>query len=154
MIIYKTAVTPKDFEDAKTLFLQYADSLNFDLCFQNFDKELENLPAMYSAPAGCLILSYENENPFGCVALRKFEEGICEMKRLYVPKTHRSLGIGRELAQRITAKAKDLGYIKMRLDTVETMKEAISLYKSMGFYEIPKYRENSVKEVLYMEIKL
>lgn len=154
MITYKIAETPKDYEDAKSLFLEYADSLNFNLCFQNFNKEIEDLPAMYSEPCGCIILSCENEIPFGCVALRKFEDNICEMKRLYIPKTYRGRGIGRELAGRITEKAKELGYGKMRLDTLETMTEAISLYKSMGFYEIEKYRDNPIKEVVYMEKKL
>ncbi|MBI5402868.1 MAG: GNAT family N-acetyltransferase [Ignavibacteriae bacterium] len=154
MIIYKTAETKKDYEDAKVLFLEFADSLNFNLCFQNFQKEIEDLPAMYSEPGGCLLLSCENEKPFGCVAVRKFEDGICEMKRLYIPESHRGRGIGRELAERIISKAKELGYKKMRLDTLETMKEAISLYKTMGFCEITKYRENPIKEVVYMEINL
>lgn len=154
MIIFKTAETKKDYEDAKALFLEYADSLNFNLCFQNFQKEIDDLPAQYSGPDGCIILSCENDKPFGCVAVRKFENDICEMKRLYIPKTHRGRGIGRELAVRIILKAKELGYKKMRLDTLETMTEAISLYKSMGFYEIGKYRENPITEVVYMEKKL
>jgi len=154
MFTFKTAETPKDYEDAKTLFLEYAKSLHFDLCFQNFEKEISELSAMYSPPSGCLILSCENDKPFGCVAVRKFEDGICEMKRLYIPESYRGRGIGRELAERIITKAKELGYEKMRLDTLETMKEAISLYKTMGFYEIPRYRENPIKEVVYMEIKL
>jgi len=154
MINYKTAETQKDYEDAKVLFLEYADSLNFNLCFQNFQKEIEDLRAMYSAPYGCIILSCEDEKPFGCVAVRKFEDSVSEMKRLYIPKTHRGRGIGRELTERIITKAKELGYKKMRLDTLETMMEAISLYKSMGFYEIEKYRDNPIKEVVYMEKKL
>lgn len=154
MITYKIAETKKDYEDAKILFLEYAESLHLDLCFQNFEKEISDLPAMYSAPAGCLILSCEDGKAFGCVAVRKFEDGICEMKRLYLPKAHRGRGIGRGLAERIITKAKELGYEKMRLDTLETMTEAISLYKTMGFYEIPRYRKNPIKEVVYMEIKL
>lgn len=154
MIIFKTAETKKDYEDAKALFLEYAGSLNFNLCFQNFQKEIDDLPAQYSEPTGCIILSCENDKPFGCVAVRKFENDICEMKRLYIPKTYRGRGIGRELAARIISIAKELGYKKMRLDTLETMTEAISLYKSMGFCEIGKYRENPIKEVVYMEIKL
>jgi ribosomal protein S18 acetylase RimI-like enzyme len=154
MVTYKTAETKKDYKDAKVLFLEYADSLNFNLCFQNFQKEIEDLPAMYSPPYGSIILYCEDEKPYGCVAVRKFEDGICEMKRLYIPKTHRGRGIGRELTVRIISKAKQLGYEKMCLDTLETMTEAISLYKSMGFYEIEKYRDNPIKEVVYMEIKL
>ena len=154
MVAYKIAESETDYKSAKSLFLEYADSLNFGLCFQNFEKEISDLSAMYSLPDGCIILSCENNKPFGCVALRKFEDGICEMKRLYIPKSYRGKGIGRELAVRIINKAKHLGYKKMRLDTLETMKEAISLYKALGFCEIPKYRENPIKEVVYMEIKL
>ena len=151
MIIYKIAKSDSDYKQAKTLFLEYADSLNFGLCFQNFEKEISDLPAMYSEPEGCIILSSENAKPFGCVALRKFENETCEMKRLYIPKTYRGKGIGRELAKRIITKAKELGYKKMRLDTIETMKEAIALYKTLGFVEISAYRYNPVKEVVYME---
>lgn len=154
MINYKTAETESDYKSAKALFLEYADSLNFGLCFQNFEKEISDLPTMYSAPEGCIILSCENEKPFGCVALRKFENDTCEMKRLYIPKIYRGKGIGRELAVRVISRAKELGYNKMRLDTIETMKEAISLYKTLGFYKIPAYRHNPEKEVVYMEINL
>lgn len=154
MVTFKIAETKKDYEDAKALFLEYKDSLNLDLCFQKFHEEISDLPAQYSGPDGCIILSCENDKPFGCVAVRKFENDICEMKRLYIPKTHRGRGIGRELAVRIISKAKELGYKKMRLDTLETMQEAISLYKTLGFTEIRKYRENPIKEVLYMELNL
>jgi ribosomal protein S18 acetylase RimI-like enzyme len=154
MINYKIAETKKDYEDAKALFLEYKESLNLDLCFQKFHEEISNLPAQYSEPTGCIILSCENEKPFGCVAVRKFEDSVCEMKRLYIPESYRGKGIGRELTARIISKAKELGYKKMRLDTLETMKEAISLYNTLGFTEIPKYRLNPIKEVLYMELNL
>ena len=154
MINYITSKTEQDFADAKDLFLEYANSLNFELCFQNFENEISDLPAQYSEPTGCIILCYKDDKPIGCVGLRKFAEGICEMKRLYLKNEARGKGIGRVLAEKVIEKAKELGYKKMQLDTIETMKEAISLYKSMGFKEISPYRFNPVKGVIYMEIEL
>jgi ribosomal protein S18 acetylase RimI-like enzyme len=154
MVNYKAAITEKDYEDTKKLFLEYKDTLNVDLCFQKFHEEISDLPSQYSEPTGCIILSCEDVKPFGCVAVRKFENDICEMKRLYIPKQYRGKGIGRELAVRIISKAKEFGYKKMRLDTLETMQEAISLYKTMGFTEIPEYRQNPIKGVVFMELDL
>jgi len=154
MINYKISRTEQDFADAKDLFLEYANSLNFELCFQNFEKEISDLPAQYSEPTGCIILCYEDNKPIGCVGLRKFAEGICEMKRLYLKNEARGKGIGRALAEKIIGKANERGYKKMQLDTIETMKEAISLYKSMGFKEISPYRFNPIKGVVYMELEI
>jgi putative acetyltransferase len=154
MITYKISVTEKDFADAKELFLEYKETLNFDLCFQKFSEEISDLPAQYSEPKGCIILCYENDKPIGCVGLRKFAEGVCEMKRLYLRKEARGKGIGRILAEKIIDKAKGLGYKKMQLDTLEKMKEAIPLYKSMGFKEISPYRYNPLDGVVYMELKI
>jgi GNAT superfamily N-acetyltransferase len=154
MIKYKISKSEKDFADAKDLFVEYANSLNFELCFQNFEKEISDLSAQYSEPTGCIILCYENDKPIGCVGLRKFAEDVCEMKRLYLRKEAHGKGIGRVLANKIIEKAKELGYKKMQLDTIETMKEAIALYKSMGFKEISPYRFNPVQGVIYMEFDL
>lgn len=154
MITYKTATTEQDFKDTKDLFLEYANSLNFELCFQNFEKEISDIPSQYSEPSGAIILCYDEDKPIGCVGLRKFGEGICEMKRLYLRKGARGKGTGRILAERIIEKAKELGYKKMQLDTIETMKEAISLYKSIGFKEISTYRYNPLKGVIYMKLEI
>lgn len=154
MINYITSKTEQCFAEAKELFLEYKDSLNLDLCFQNFNEEISDLPAQYSEPNGCIILCYEDDKPIGCIGLKKFSEGVCEMKRLYLRKEARGKGIGRNLAEKIIEKAKEFGYKKMQLDTLETMKEAIALYKSMGFKEIPPYRFNPVKGVIYMELDL
>jgi len=148
------ATEMKHFVKAKELFLKYAQSLDFNLCFQNFDEELKNLPGEYSYPDGCILLAQINGNIMGCVAMRKFEEGICEMKRMYVLEEYRGLGAGKKLAINIINTAKKLGYKKMRLDTINTMTEAINLYKSLGFKEIPFYRFNPVEGVIYMELDL
>lgn len=138
----------------KQLFLEYAQSLNFSLHFQKFQKELDELPGVYSPPKGLLCLALVNEKPSGCIALKPLEERICEMKRLYVRPEFRGIGIGKGLAIHLITRARELSYHKMRLDTISTMKEAITLYQSLGFYEIEPYYNNPVEGVHYMEINL
>ena len=136
------------------LFKEYACSLDFDLCFQNFDKELAELPGEYAPPDGRLIVAINETKVVGCVALRKIIDGICEMKRLYVRPAYRSKGIGRELVRAIIGEAEKIGYTQMRLDTVPAMKEAIGLYRSTGFYEIEPYRNNPVEGAMFLELTL
>ena len=138
----------------KQLFLEYAQSLNFSLCFQNFQKELDELPGIYSPPKGLLCLALVNGKPAGCIALKPLEDKVCEMKRLYVRPEFRGLGVGKGLAIHLINRAKELAYHKMRLDTISTMKEAIALYRSLGFYEIEPYYYNPVEGAHYMEINL
>lgn len=140
--------------EVSRMFLEYASSLDFDLCFQNFDQELRELPGEYARPSGRLILALYDGMPVGCVALRRLEEGICEMKRLYVKPPYRGKGIGRELAEKIISEAKSIGYRKMRLDTISTMIEATTLYKSLGFREIGPYRPNPIEGARYFELIL
>ena len=154
MISYKISKSQKDFEKAKELFIEYKNSLNLDLCFQKFHEEISDLPSQYSEPSGCIILCYDNNEPIGCIALRKFEGNTCEMKRLYLRSEARGKGIGRVLANKIIEKAKQFGYKKIRLDTIVTMKEAIVLYKSMGFKVIAPYRFNPLEGVIYMELEI
>ena len=149
------ASTPEDIEQVRTLFLEYADSLGFSLCFQNFDQELRSLPGAYHLPSGRLLLAYDAEGVAGCVALRKLEDNICEMKRLYVRSAYRGKGIGKLLVDRVIAEARAIGYQRMRLDTVESvMKDAIALYRRIGFREIPAYCNNPIAGALYMELEL
>ena len=143
-----------DIETIKELFLEYARSLGFSLCFQNFQKELDELPGIYSPPEGILYLAVMSDKPAGCVALKPIDQGICEMKRLYVRPQYRGNGIGKALAMKVINKARELSYQKMRLDTIHTMKEAIALYRSFGFYEIPPYYPNPIEGALYLELSL
>jgi ribosomal protein S18 acetylase RimI-like enzyme len=154
LITYKTAKSEEDFKTAKEIFLEYKNSLNLDLCFQKFHEEISDLPSQYSEPAGCIILCYDNNEPIGCIALRKFEGDTCEMKRLYLRPEARGKGSGRVMANKIVEKAKQFGYKKIRLDTIETMKEAIALYKTMGFKVIAPYRFNPLEGVIYMELEI
>lgn len=139
----------------RELFLEYAQSLGFSLCFQNFDDELAALPGDYSPPSGCLLLAKLGDETAGCVAMHKVAENICEMKRLYLRPQFRGRGLGRILAESVIAEARNIGYTFMRLDTVEpVMKDAVELYRRMGFYEIAPYRVNPMPGTLYMERKL
>ena len=140
---------------ARDLFLEYAQSLGFSLCFQNFDKELAGLPGDYAPPEGRLLLAEYDTQLAGCVALHKLEPGICEMKRLYLRPQFRGKGLGRSLAERIIAEARQIGYVRMRLDTVEPiMKDAVAMYRNLGFNEIPPYRPNPIAGAMYMELEL
>lgn len=136
------------------MFLQYADSLDFDLEFQGFSQELATLPGSYAAPEGCILLADVSGHPAGCVALRPLENKICEMKRLYVRSEFRGQGIGRRLAISVIDRARAIGYEKMRLDTVAAMKEARTLYYSLDFRIINAYRYNPVDDASYMELRL
>ena len=161
MIEIRQAESPDQIAHARTLFQEYAASLNFDLCFQSFDKELATLPGDYAPPSGRLLLAYINDQPAGCIALHGFsdaaqpEKNISEMKRLYVRPNFRGLKLAHQLIDRLISEARSIGYTHMRLDTVVgTMDAAINLYRQYGFYEIPPYRPNPQPRVLYFELKL
>ena len=135
----------------RELFLEYAQSLDFDLSFQGFTEELENLPGEYASPRGVILLATATGVAAGCVALRPLEQHICEMKRLYVRPSFQGQGIGRQLAEAVIQAARKRNYKKMRLDTVPSMVSAISMYKSLGFNLIPAYRVNPIPGTSYME---
>jgi len=139
---------------ARQLFTEYAQSLGFPLDFQDFDRELENLPGDYATPEGCIYLCRIDDTIAGCTALRKIEENICELKRMYVKPKFRRKGMGKVMAQEIIRRAKKIGYKKMRLDTLKTMKTALNIYKSLGFKEILPYRFNPLKDAVYLELEL
>ena len=140
---------------ARELFLEYAQSLGFSLCFQNFDKELAGLPGDYAPPDGRLLLAEYDGQLAGCVTLHKLEPGICEMKRLYLRPHFRGKGLGRVMAERIMAEAREIGYQSMRLDTVEpVMKDAVAMYRKLGFKEVAPYRPNPIAGAMYMELQL
>lgn len=149
------ARSPAQISQVRELFLEYAESLGFSLCFQSFDEELAGLPGDYAPPEGRLLLAEYEGSPAGCVALHKLEPEICEMKRLYLRPAFRGKGRGRALAERVIAEARSIGYKKMRLDTVEpVMKDAVALYRVFGFKEIAPYRPNPIAGAMYMELEL
>jgi ribosomal protein S18 acetylase RimI-like enzyme len=129
-------------EAVRGLFLEYAQSLGFSLCFQGFDQELASLPGGYAPPAGCLLLATVDDAVAGCVGVRKLDAGRCEMKRLYVRPEYRGEGLGRVLAEKIIAKARSAGYRTMYLDTLPVMAAAQKLYESMGFATCAPYSDS------------
>ena len=155
LLQFVQAESATQIEQARELFVEYAQSLGFSLCFQNFDKELAELPGDYVPPSGRLLLAEYERHVAGCVALHKLEDGICEMKLLYLRPQFRGKKLGLALADRIIAEARQIGYRHMRLDTVESvMKDAVVMYRKLGFREIPPYRSNPIPSALYMELRL
>ena len=144
----------EDMPTVKTLFSEYADSLPFDLSFQNFNSELAKLPGEYSPPHGCILIAREGSEIVGCVALRRLDEEVCEMKRLYVQPAVRGRGIGKKLAERVIKQARESGYRRMKLDTLASMEAAIHLYSSLGFNRITPYRHNPIEGAVFMGLEL
>jgi putative acetyltransferase len=146
------ATSAKQIEETRTLFREYEAWLGMSLCFQSFEEEVAGLPGKYAPPIGRLYLAYVDGEPAGCIALRKLEPGVCEMKRLFLRDSARGRGIGVRLIEQVIADAQEIGYAKMRLDTYPPkMGKAVSLYEAHGFYEIPPYYDNPHAGVLYME---
>jgi ribosomal protein S18 acetylase RimI-like enzyme len=150
MVEYRIA-TDDDLPVMRTLFEEYGNSLGIDLSYQNLAGELASLPGKYAPPDGGVIIARHRGEPCGCVALRRIDERTCEMKRLYVRPDARGLGIGAELVTRVIGMAREKGYGAIRLDTLPSMKSAVSLYKLAGFSEIPAYIFNPFPGALFME---
>ncbi|UCH78894.1 MAG: GNAT family N-acetyltransferase [Candidatus Coatesbacteria bacterium] len=153
-ISIRPAAWPDDREEVRALFREYAASLGFDLCFQDFERELAELPGEYASPRGTVLLAWGGDVVAGGVGLRPLEEGICEMKRLYLRPPFRGRGLGRRLAEEVIAAARRLGYARMRLDTLATMTEANALYDTLGFRDVAPYRHNPIPEARYRELTL
>ena len=151
---FKKIVNKKYNKQVKKLFREYAEELEIDLDFQDFEDELNNLPGKYSPPDGVLILAFLANQSVGCIALRKISEEICEMKRLYVKREYRGFGIGRELVNILIKEAKHLDYKFMRLDTIPSLEKAQKLYESFGFYDIEPYVYNPTEGARFMELDL
>jgi putative acetyltransferase len=154
-LVFVQAESPAQVAQARELFLEYAQSLGVDLCFQSFEEELAGLPGHYAPPEGRLLLAECDGQLAGCVALHPWEAGVCEMKRLYLRPSFRGKGLGRVIAEKIIAEARSVGYRSMRLDTIAPiMKDAVEMYRKLGFREIAPYRPNPIAGATYMELQL
>lgn len=156
MLTMIQADTAEHMAIVREFLLEYAGWLEFNLCFQGFDEELRTLPGKYAAPPGRLLLAFWDERPAGIGALRPLsEDGVCEMKRLYVRPEFRGKGIARALAEKLIDEACRIGYKCMRLDTVPgKMDAAIALYRDLGFQETKPYYGTPVESTLFMELRL
>ncbi|HPR06121.1 MAG TPA: carbonate dehydratase [Denitromonas sp.] len=143
-----------ELEQVRQFFRNYAAWLGVDLCFQNFDAVMASLPGAYSAPDGRLFLAEVDGQPAGCVGIRKFSEGVCEMKRLYVEPSMRGHGVGRDLALAAIRTAKELGYKRIMLDTLPAMRIAVKLYRELGFTEAPAYYPTPIEGTIFLSLDL
>ena len=150
-IILKKAATTADFEQGKRLFIQYIQSLDFELTFQDVDRELQQIAVEYNYPTGALLLAYDGEKAIACAGVRKIDTTIAELKRMFVDPAYRGQQLGQQLLQMALDEARLLGYVSIRLDTVPHMHSAIRLYQSFGFREIEPYRFNPIPGALFME---
>lgn len=150
----RAAENSADIATVRTLFLEYAAQLDFSLCFQDFDAELAGLPGEYAMPSGGLWLAERDKAAIGCVGMRPLEPGICEIKRLYLRPAARGLGLGRGLAETAIAAARHHGYGAMRLDTVDSMVAAQTLYRGLGFRERSPYGSHRHPMLRYFELAL
>lgn len=148
------ATTEEELREVRQLFLEYSDATGVDLCFQNFAHELATLPGEYAPPRGRLFLLRVGDEVAGCIALRPITEETCEMKRLYVRPAFRGRRLGRKLTESLLAEAREIGYRRMRLDTLPSMQAAIALYRSLDFQAIEPYRFNPDPATLFLEREL
>ncbi len=153
-----TPSSPQELDATRDIFREYARDLGVDLCFQQFDQELASLPGDYAAPRGALLLAKVDGQIAGCCALRPLDNAdypnACEMKRLYVRKDFRAMGLGRELAEAALAAARQAGYSCVLLDTLDDMEAARALYHDLGFQEIPPYYHNPIPGAHYLKAEL
>jgi ribosomal protein S18 acetylase RimI-like enzyme len=153
-LTFEQAQTPEDVAAVRALFVEYADGLKVDLCFQGFAAELRDLPGDYAAPRGRLILARRDGEPVGCVGLRPIDASVAELKRLYVRPAARGLGLGKRLTELAIDAARAIGYHAVVLDTLATMTEAHRLYAALGFHETAPYYVNPLPGVRYLRLAL
>ena len=148
-------------EDIRRLFTEYTQLLTEGepefrqyLQLQNFDAEIACLEFKYGHPEGRLYLALADGDPAGCIALRRMDQNVCEMKRLYVRPEFQGMGIGRQLTERILEDARSIGYREILLDTFPFLEKAITMYRHMGFREIQQYNNSPVTAAIYMSLTL
>ncbi len=157
-ILFITPSTPPEWEATRVIFREYARTLGVDLCFQNFEEELDGLPGDYAEPRGALLLALVDGQIAGCCALRPLDNvdypNASEMKRLFVRPAYRGLGLGRQLAEAILDAARLAGYGCVLLDTLSDMEAARALYEDLGFEAIPPYYHNPIVGAHYLKVEI
>ena len=156
-LVAEPDIAPMDTEEVpavRALLREYAGGVGVPLDFQDFDREVAELPGAYAPPRGALLVARANGELAGCVALRPLDGDVCEMKRLFVRASARGSGLGERLAVAIVAEARRLGYARMRLDTLPSMGAAQSLYERLGFRDIAPYTDNPVAGTRFLELTL
>jgi putative acetyltransferase len=153
------ALSEETISQARNLFREYATTIGVEVCLADFEREIASLPGSYAPPDGKLLLAIKESagnstEAIGCIALRELGSDACEMKRLYVRPAFRGSGAGGELIRLLIAEARTIGYQRMLLDTLPSMKEAHKLYRRLGFREIPSYQKNPIPEALFFELVL
>jgi len=158
LIEFCTPSAPDQLEAVREIFREYAQGLGVDLCFQQFDRELADLPGEYAPPRGALLLATVDGEVAGCVALRPLDNAdypnAAEMKRLYVRKAFRGFGLGRQLTEGILDAARQAGYASVLLDTLDDMEAARALYEDLGFEPVPPYYHNPIPGAHYLKVDL
>jgi ribosomal protein S18 acetylase RimI-like enzyme len=154
MIAITAAASAQEVAIVRALLREYEAALGVDLCFQNFARELDELPGDYAPPRGALLLARDGDDVAGCIALRPVDEATCEMKRLYVRDAFRASGLGRRLVEQLIGVAHAIGYRRMVLDTLPTMIAAQRLYASFGFTDIASYRHNPIAGTRFLGLEL
>jgi putative acetyltransferase len=147
----------QEIDEVRRLFREYEAALNVDLCFQQFELELTNLPGKYAPPSGTILLAKDGQKALGCGALRNLgsiQDRTCEMKRLYVCPAARGVGVGKQIVRRLIQEAVRIGYSTMVLDTLDRLEAAINLYKSLGFVRTRPYYDNPLSGVVYWKLDL
>ena len=142
------------FDEYTAMLVENDPSFAAYLAQQRYDDELRHLEAKYGAPAGRLYLARCGGESAGCIALRRIDGSRCELKRLYVRPAFRGRGLGRALTERLIDDARGIGYREMLLDTLPFLREAIALYRSLGFEEIPIYNDSPMTDAIYLHLKL
>jgi GNAT superfamily N-acetyltransferase len=148
------ASSADDVARARALFVEYAQWLSYDLCFQGFEQEIATLPGAYAPPRGRLLVVGAPGDAFGCIALRPIDATTGEVKRLFVREGHRGENWGRQLAETLIDEARGIGYRQLKLDTLESMHAARALYTALGFRPCEAYYHNPLPGVIYMSLRL
>lgn len=142
------------FRELSKEYLDFYKDMGLDVSFDGFEDEFKSFPKKYFEPNGCILIAWSGNKSVGCIAVTKMEEGICELKRLFVREEYRKQGVGSRLISEIIIQAKKKGYLKMRLDTVERLEDAYKLYLKFNFKDIERFNNNPFKDVHFLELSL